>query len=245
MKLINLKYLLIVTFFIQLAMILYLLDRSTEKEIIYVPGKTKVVTLPAGNQAVFSVNQKKYSEKPPKEIVKIVKSIPDLKSSNVVALTETNSQLQLKLGEKDLVINDKENEIKQWKDKYNQVTTNKDSVKIVSEVSPKIITVEQRERFLGPKEQYTIITSENPSIKFFGNDTYTYKIPQKKNILEITLDGNVSRYLTDYGYQATVNLQFNPDGKLRPYIFGGINSENFNVPKSFYGLGTQLLILKF
>ena len=245
MKKINLKYLLIAICAIQLIAILFLLDYSLEKEIVYVPGKTKTITLPAGNQAVYSVNQKKYNDKPTKEIKKIIKEIPDLKSSKVIALTETNSQLQLKLGQKDLVINDKENEIKQWKDKYNEVTTNKDSVKVISEVSPKIITVEQREKFFSPKQQYIIVTSDNPSIKFFGNDSYVYKNPEKKNFLEITIDGNVSKYINDFGYQSTINLEFNPDGRLRLYIFGGISSNNFNVPKSFYGLGTQLLILKF
>ena len=106
MKKINLKYLLIAICAIQLIAILFLLDYSLEKEIVYVPGKTKTITLSAGNQAVYSVNQKKYNDKPTKEIKKIIKEIPDLKSSKVIALTETNSQLQLKLGEKDLVIND-------------------------------------------------------------------------------------------------------------------------------------------
>ena len=88
MKKINLKYLLIAICAIQLIAILFLLDYSLEKEIVYVPGKTKTITLPAGNQAVYSVNQKKYNDKPTKEIKKIIliNEIQKIKIKNKIAL---------------------------------------------------------------------------------------------------------------------------------------------------------------
>lgn len=226
-------------------------------EVVYVPGSNDkpaiVYELPEGNQAIVGKNKKEYKEATEEatKLVNSVKSIPELQDAGkIIALTNTVSKLELELTEKNMTLNDKENDRKKWEDMYNKVSVdNKTNVAtVVSEVSPKIATVEKRETFLGPKENYTVVTSENPSIKFYGLESYTFKNPKQKDFLELnvklqSLYFNKTKVLVPF---AEAEIIFNPDGKIKPVGAYGYYYENLSgklVP--YWMLGLEFNILRF
>lgn len=196
-------------------------------EVVYIPGSNDkpaiVYELPDGNQAIVGKNKKEYVEATEEatKLVNSVKSIPELEDAGkIIALTNTISKLELELTEKNMTLNDKENDRKKWEDMYNTISVdNKTNVAtVVSEVSPKIATVEKRESFLGPKENYTVVTSENPSVKFYGLESYTFKNPKQKDFMELNLKVqglyfDKTKVLVPF---AGAEIIFNPDGRIKP-----------------------------
>jgi|GEM_PF-6049185 len=195
-------------------------------ETVYISNNDKpevaVTNLPNGNQSATVENQQDYDKKisSAKELLTTVKSIPDLEESKRISeITSAKAVLELQLTEKDLVINDKDKQIKEWKDKYNSVKIDNANNKadVISEVSPKIIGSEKREHWYSAKIPYTTITSENPSIKFYGLESYTFKNPKQKNLLELNVNIQGTYFDEKIYPQGNAELIFNPDGRLRPY----------------------------
>lgn len=192
--------------------------------------------------------------KPEKEaseqLLNTVKTIKEINSkSTVTDLTRIVSNLELKLTEKDMIINDKSKQIKVWKDKHNEITVNNDlnEASVKAEVSPVIVGYEKREKWYKSKEGFTSITSENPSIVFNGVEKYTTKNKEVKNILELTFDGEVGKFGNDKDklyYEGLIDVTFNPDGTLRPFIKAGYKSNNFETPSPYYSIGFKYLIFK-
>lgn len=203
---------------------------------VYLPGKSEptiIYTLPAGNQSSTTKVEQQYQEKTgkAKELLAQVKGIPDLeKEKEITALMAAKMKLELNLSEKDLALNDKEKQIKVWKDKFNSVTVDNvnNTSSVISEVSPKIATTAKRPGIFKPKETYTVITSENPSVKFYGIESYSFKNPKQKDLVELNLKIQglfVNKTLIPYG---GIELLFNPDGKLKPIVGYGYFYDNFS-----------------
>ena len=192
---------------------------------ITLPGKhtTTIITLPAGNQAAVAKNIQVYKEKSAEAEV-LLNSIPPLVAEkDVTSIVAVDSKLQLELDATKLAVNDKEKEIKIWKDKYNSITIDNanNTAKSTSDVSPKIINAEKREKFYQPKVPYTTVTSENPSILFNGVQSFTFKNPKQKDFLEINAKIQAI-YIKPYLVPSVgLELVFNPDGKM--LWFGGYN----------------------
>lgn len=221
-------------------------------EIVYLPGEkqsTIVYKLPDGSQSATVKVEQQYEKQTAsaKELINEVKNIPDLeKEKEITNLMVAKMKLELNLSEKDLAINDKEKEIKKWKDKYNSIEVNNltNEVKSISEVSPKIATTEKREKFYKPKESYTTITSENPAVKFYGVESYQFKNPKQKDFVELNLKVQ-GLYLNDmlipYG---GAEVLFNPDGKLKPIVgYGYFYQGNKLYP--YWLAGLQFNLLRF
>lgn len=217
---------------------------------------TKITELPAGNQAATAQIQKDYEikEAKAKELLQVVKSIPELEDEKkITQLTEAKAFLELQLNEKDLVLNDKDKQIKEWKDKFNsiKVDNSTNQVNVNSEVSPKIASSEKREHWFSPKIPYITITSENPAIKFYGLESYTFKNPQKKNLLELTFNADTGQFFNDSRfdpglrfYDSELELTFNPDGKFRIFGNAGLRTYNFKTSSPYYQLGIKYLLIK-
>ena len=192
----------------------------------------------------------------PVPIVKTIETIKDVDLSKVDEVIKINQELNLKLKEKDLVLNDKEAEIKQWQDKFNKVTVNnrENSAEVKSEVSPVITQEFKRESFLGPKQTIITVTSENPSVTFNGAEKYEIKAKQRKAIFDLSADFNLGDYTLIWGpgyprekvryYNGSLLFTLNPDGFIRPYVYYGRNIMPFGRPAEVYGAGVKLTLIK-
>lgn len=217
---------------------------------------TSITNLPTGNQSATAETRKDYNRKEAsaKELLSMVKGIPDLENAKqITQLTSVNASLELALSEKDMILNDKDKQIKEWKDKYNSVKVDNllNKVDVISEVSPKIANSEKREHWFAPKIPYTTITSENPAIKFYGVESYTFKNPQTKNLLELTLNVDTGQFFFDSNlspglrfYDSEIELTFNPDGKLRFFGNTGLRTYDFKTTSPYYQVGIKYLIIK-
>lgn len=189
------------------------------------------------------------------ELLNTVRNLKEVDSkSKITELTRVISNLELKLYEKDLVINDKENQRKVWQDKFNKVSVdnNLNTVEVLAEVSPVTVGYEKRERWFKAKDSFTAITSENPSIVFHGVEKYTVKNKEVKNFVEVTLEAEVGQFYHDTkhikglkNYDGMLNMTFNPDGKLRPFIKAGYRTYNFDYYSPYYSIGLKYLVFKF
>lgn len=194
---------------------------------IIVPGakeSTVVYQMPGGNEAATSKVIQDYKEKTieAKQMVAEVKTIPGLESAkDITAITEAKMKLEIELNAAKMTINDVQNEKKTWEDKFNKITVdNKNNIaSSISEVSPKIVQSEKREKFLQPKVPYTTITSENPSAVFYGVKSYTFKNPQQKDFLELNLKAQAIYLNKEVTPFAGLELIFNPDGRFK-YVGG-------------------------
>lgn len=221
---------------------------------VYLEGKkepTIIYNLPEGNQSATAKIERQYEQKTQsaKELLAQVKNIPDLeKEKEITALMEAKMKLELNLSEKDLAINDKEKQIKEWKDKFNKINVNNETnvVSVISEVSPKIATTEKREKFYLPKETYTVITSENPSVKFYGVESYQFKNPRQKDFLQLNVNAQ-ALYLNEVFIPLTgAEIIFNPNGKIKPKISYGYYYNNISgklLPYWMGGLSVNLIRL--
>lgn len=218
-------------------------------ETVYLPGKNTETVI--YEKSATAKTQKDYERKSQnaKELVASVKGIPDLENEKkITQLIATNMKLQLDLTAKDMTLNDAEKQRKTWEDKYNsvKVDNSNNTASVTAEVSPKIATVEKRDAFYKPKETYTVITSENPSIKFYGVESYQFKNPKQKDFVELNLKINglyIDKIIIPYG---GAELLFNPDGKIKPsagygYFYDHI-SRTF-VP--YWALGLQYNLITF
>lgn len=223
-------------------------------EIVYLPGEEKkviVYDLPGGTQAATVKTSKEYERatKEAKELLKTVKSIPDLENEKrVTSLIAANMRLELKLSENQMILNDKEKQLKQWKDDHNSVSVNNSTneVAVTSEISPKVVSSEKRPKFYKPKESYTTITSPNPSAKFYGLESYTFKNPKAKDVLEFNLKFQglfINKEIIPYG---GAELLINPDGKLKPIIgYGYFYDYGSGKLIPYWMGGLQLNLLRF
>lgn len=223
-------------------------------ETIYLPGEkesTIVYRLPEGNQSATVQQVQDYAQKTQnaQELLEKVKGIPDLENEKkITSLLEAKMKLELSLSEKDLVLNDKEKQIKTWQDKYNSVTVDNggNTASVISEVSPKVATVDKRDKFYLPKESYTVITSENPSVKFYGLESYQFKNPKQKDFVELNLKVQglyLNENIIPYG---GAELLFNPDGKLKPIVGYGYFYDRFSGKIYPYWMGgLQFNLLRF
>lgn len=232
----------------------YYNPRTIKGETVYLESEnlptTAITTLSGGNQSATSETKKDYGREKAsaKELVSIVKGIPDLENEKqITQLTAVKASLELALTEKDLVLNDKEKQLKEWKDKFNSVkvdnSTNK--VDVNSEVSPKIANTEKRERWFAPKIPYTTITSENPSIKFYGVESYTFKNPKQKNFLELNINAQGVYIDRSIFPNANAEIIFNPDGFFRPFIgYGYLYDYNSGKMIKFGNAGFKINLVK-
>lgn len=221
-------------------------------ETVFLPGEKKetiVYKLPEGNQSATVQNVQDYQRATAaaKELLAKVKGIPDLDNEKkITSLMAANARLELSLSEKDMTLNDAEKQRKVWQDKYNSITVNNadNTASVTAEVNPKVATVEKRDKFYLPKESYTVITSENPSVKFNGMESYTFKNPRQKAAFELNLQGRalyLDGQIIPYGGAQAV---FNPDGRVRYIVeHGYYNTQQKLLPYWLGGL--QLNILKF
>lgn len=221
---------------------------------VYLPGvenPADIYDLKDGTQSVTAKMEKQYAgpKQNAKELVSSVKGIPDIeKEKQITELIAAKMKLELSLGEKDMAINDKDKQVKQWQDKFNSITVDNstNTASVISEVSPRIVTTEKRDGLFSPKESYTILTSENPAVKFYGLESYSFKNPKTKDF--VRLNGKIQGFylnetITPYG---GLELVFAPDSRISPNISAGYfyHSETGRVYQFFSG-GIQFNILKF
>ena len=223
-------------------------------ETVYLPGEKKetvVYRLPEGNQSATVQNIPDYDRATAaaRELLATVKGIPDLENEKkITQLIASNMKLELSLSEKDLALNDKEKQIKTWSDKYNSITVDNlnNTSSVMSEVNPKIATVEKREKFYLPKESYTVITSENPSIKFYGIESYQFKNPRQKDFVELNLKVQglyINKQIIPYG---GAELLFNPNGKLKPIVgYGYFYNNGSGKLFPYWIAGLQFNLIRF
>lgn len=231
---------------------LYPRIKKVPGDTIYLPGekeKTVVYTLPDGNQSATVKDVKDYrrATAAAKEVLATLRGVPDLENEKkITSLLAANARLELSLSEKDMTLNDAEKQRKVWQDKYNSITVDNagNTASVTAEVNPKVATVERRDKFYLPKETYTVITSENPSVKFNGMESYTFKNPKQKAAFELNLQGRalyLDGQIIPYGGAQAV---FNPDGRVRYIVeHGYYNTQQKLLPYWLGGL--QLNILKF
>lgn len=228
--------------------------KNIEGKMVYLPNErppTIIYQTKDGVSVAVAKTIKDYSRnlENANELLKHVNSIPGLENTKqITTLTAVNSKLQVDLTEKDLVLNDAIAQTKIWKDKFNSIEINNvtNEAKATAEVSPKIATTEKRTGFLQPKETFTTVTSENPSVKFYGVESYQFKNPRHKDFLEVNakIQGiYIKPYLVPSG---GLELVLNPDGKL--IWFGGYSYyydmvNNKFVPYISAGLKYNLLRL--
>ena len=223
-------------------------------EIVYLPNEkepTIIYKLPDGNQSatVAIVNDYKRKIANAQELLVKVKSIPDLENQKQISqLTAVNANLELKLSEKDLAINDKDKQVKEWRDKFNTVNVNNSTndISVISEVSPVIAVTAKRDKFYSPKESYTVITSENPAVKFYGVESYTFKNPKQKDFVELNLKVQglyLDKQIIPYG---GAELLFNPDGKLKPIVgYGYFYNNGTGKLFPYWMAGLQFNLIRF
>lgn len=223
-------------------------------EIVYLPNEkepTIIYKLTDGNQSatVAIVNDYKRKIANAQELLVKVKSIPDLENQKQISqLTAVNANLELKLSEKDLAINDKDKQVKEWRDKFNTVNVNNSTndISVISEVSPVIAVTAKRDKFYSPKISYTVITSENPAVKFYGVESYTFKNPKQKDFLELNLKVQglyLDKQIIPYG---GAELLFNPDGKLKPIVgYGYFYNNGTGKILPYWMAGLQFNVIRF
>lgn len=223
-------------------------------KVVYMPGAeipAIVYDLPNGTQSVTVKNSPEYKQatQQAQEMKELVKYIPDLENTDKIAsLTQAKMQLELKLSEKDMTLNDLQKQRKTWEDKYNSVTVDNSTndVAVTSEVSPIIATVDKREAFYKPKESYTVISSPNTSVKFYGLESFTFKNPKPKDFVELNLKLEgllLNKSVIPFG---GAELVFNPDGKLKPVIGYGYYYDNASgKPIPYWAGGLQFNLLRF
>lgn len=223
-------------------------------KVVYLPGEEKkviVYDLPGGNQSatVKASQEFKQATKEARELIATVKSIPDLENTEKIAsLTKANMKMQIDMDASKMTVNDLEQQKKTWTDKFNTITVDnsKNTSSAIANVDPIIATVEKREKFYLPKELYTVITSENPSAKFYGMESYTFKNPRQKDFIELNLKLQglyVNNTLIPYG---GAELIFNPDGKLKPiagygYFYNHLSGKL--IP--YWSAGLQFNLIRF
>lgn len=223
-------------------------------DIIYLPGEkesTIIYRLPEGNQSATVKQTEDYAKKTQnaQDLIASVKGIPDLENEKkITQLIAANMKLQLDLTAKDMTLNDTEKQRKTWEDKYNSVTVDNsnNTASVISEVSPKIATVDKRDKFYLPKETYTVITSENPAIKFYGLESYQFKNPRQKDFVELNLKVQglyLNEIIIPYG---GAELIFNPDGKLKPIAGYGYFYNNHDAAfYPYFMAGLQFNLIRF
>lgn len=223
---------------------------TSKGKVVYLPGEEKkviVYDLPDATQSATVKASQEYRQatKEAWELLATVKSIPDLENTEKIAsLTKANMQLQIDMDASKMTVNDLEKQKKTWVDKWNTVNVDnsKNTSSVISNVDPIVATVEKREKFYKPKELYTVITSQNPSAKFFGLESYTFKNPRQKDFLELNLKLQglyVDQTLTPYG---GAELLFNPDGKFKPIVgYGYFYKDNKLFPYFLGGLQYNLI----
>lgn len=232
----------------------YYSPRTIKGETVYVESDdgpaTAITNLPDGNQSATSEIKKDYKRKEAsaKELLNMVKDIPDLQdASKITQLTSVNASLLLQLSDKDMVVDDKDKQIKEWKDKFNSVKVDNanNKVDVNSEVSPKIANSEKREHWFAEKIPYTTITSENPAIKFYGVESYTFKNPKQKNFLELNVNAQGVYIDKSIFPNANAEIIFNPDGFFRPFIgYGYIYDYNSGKMIRFGNAGFKINLIK-
>ena len=198
-------------------------------------------------------------EKIPDSILTKLKNM-EIEKSKVENIIKINQELQLKLTEKDMILDDKEKELKKWKTKFDEVTVDNknNTVEVKSDVSPIITQEYKRNRIFGPKETVISVSSNNPNLYFEGATKFEIIPRDKKAFFELSVDVNTGKlmYQVPYSqglryYNGMLKLEFNPDGTLRPYLYGGANTflpEYFyrsSVWTSYLGVGLNVKILKY
>lgn len=95
-------------------------------------------------------------------------------------------------------------------------------------------------------ESYTVITSENPSVKFYGLESYQFKNPRQKDFVELNLKIQglyLNENIIPYG---GAELLFNPDGRLKPIVGYGYFYDRFSGKIYPYWMGgLQFNLLRF
>lgn len=220
-------------------------------KVIYTTSKTGTQVATIKTPAPVLEPAKVASE----ELLNTVKNIEEIdKDAKITELTKISTELKLQLDAKSMALNDAEKQIKVWKDNYNSVTVDNlnNTVAVHSEVSPVIVGYEKRPKWYKAKESYTSITSNNPAIMFNGVETLKVPNKQVKNFLELTFDADTGQYFYDREfikglmfYDASLNVIFNPDGRIRPYINVGTRTYNFKTQSPYWSGGLKILITKF
>lgn len=200
---------------------------------------TTVYNLPQGNQSATANAVQQYKEKSEKaqELIDlVVAENPGIeKAKEVETITKVKANLELKLTEKDLIISEKDQliakkdeQIKYWesKDKFNKVTVNNatNDVTVNSEIAPIIATSAKRPKWYKPKENFITITSPNPFVKFYGIESYRFKNPDRKDLVNLSAEIGGRYFLKPNNplqVFAGIRGTFNPDGKFQPSILGG------------------------
>lgn len=223
-------------------------------KVVYLPGEERKVIVydnPDGTQSatVKASQEYKQATKEARELIAAVKGIPDLESvDKIAALTGAKMNLELELNAAKMTVNDVEKQRKTWEDKYNKVIVDNstNTASVTSEVNPIIATVEKREAFYKPKESYTVVTSKNPAVKFYGLESYQFKNPRPKDFVELNLKLQglyINKTLIPY---AGAELLFNPDGRLKPLVGYGYFYDPISGKFMPYGMaGMQLNLIRF
>lgn len=234
----------------------YLQTKPTIK-IVYVERSDSTVvaksTIPKGDFAEQMIDLEKTKEM----YERLIPEIKDHKKE-VAVLTEVRSTVEGTLREKDIIIDDLKRQLAlqegkpvnstTWKGKYMTITHNVDS----QSVDYKYDNVVQL-AITSPKNNRDSVSvfasSPDKENKINGMDTYVQKFIIPKRFSELVLDGSLGKLnfnndwsnINNYSIDGRVKWKFNPDGKFRPYIFVGANTDFARVYYPF-GIGTEFKI---
>lgn len=181
--------------------------------------------------------------------------IPEIKDhkKDVAVLSEVRSTVEGTLRKKDIIIDSLKRQLSNrgsttWKGKYMTITHNVDS----QSVDYKYDNVVQL-AITSPKNNRDSVSvfasSPDKENKINGMDTYVQKFIIPKRFSELVLDGSIGKLnfnndwsnINNYSIDGRVKWKFNPDGKFRPYIFVGANTDFARVYYPF-GIGTEFKI---
>ena len=175
--------------------------------------------------------------------------VPDTKNfeKQVQMLTEVRATLEGQLHEKDILIAKLQNEKNPsttWKGEYMEITHFPET----KSIKYKYNTVLQLAMTKEKDSVKVSASSPDKNNKINGMDTYVQAFKLPKRFSEIVLDGsigklNLDKNLNGLWSEGKVKWKFNPDGKFRPYIFGGATTDFEQVYYPF-GLGAEYKITK-
>lgn len=132
-----------------------------------------------------------------------------------------------------------------WKNKWMTSVVNlADSTNNVTVNAETNVSVVKRKN-----KRYISVMSPNKAVFFNGLEVYEQELKPNLAFLEISTDfsvlkNNLNLDFSNLNYRAYLQFEFNPDGKWKPYLFFGGQTQ-FDKFQQQYGVGIKTRILKF
>ncbi|WP_294203145.1 hypothetical protein [uncultured Chryseobacterium sp.] len=148
--------------------------------------------------------------------------------AKVMELTAVNATLTGELEKKDIQKNEAEKDKLAWQSKYMAIEANlKDStVKYRYNAELNLSKYRQKKSLFGSNESYVAVSTPDKNLRVNSVERYIQKLPPDRDIMDFTLETSAF-YNPEYkitekmGFGTFINAEFNPDGRIRPSIYGG------------------------